>query len=501
MTERLKMVVDWINGNYERENIKFVVVDGDISDTAEYSEFLKAREILNQLKIPYIPLIGNHDIWPNTQKLTTDPDGLGGRWNTIKEKRKEGEPLGDEYFEKIFWQDNATNTSRIKALFDNFERQEEIPQYQGPPYFQNYSFNFGGTTFIALDFNARDYDELIPMGCTTVRVWDETLNWLEEKLKENQGKKIIIFVHQPLVVELYLSKLKFEIEPIIQKYCKCGTEECNCKTYIFAGHTHCTHIAKWWEMSPSESIETEALLQPSVSIPPKRCSGSFGQFIRIIQITGGNPSDIDYGTFATGFPQAINPYFITNREEVAAGEKIKFIAKTKNLKPEEILSYTWDFDRNYFAQCERKENQHSQCIVTYSQPGSYRVSLKVIPKNNSDYYEEIFWDVKIKQETKPRWKIFLPIPKLLPLLNGEENIVLTEEENAQNTEGFTLISKEIGSPIIPIGGVNIHFEKANQDINLSKLIADSDLKNRKSILYMKEWPDVIEKSKVLFIPK
>jgi hypothetical protein len=59
----------------------------------------------------------------------------------------------------------------------------------------------------------------------------------------------------------------------------------------------------------------------------------------------------------------------------------------------------------------------------------------------------------------------------------------------------------MGSPIIPIGGVNVHFEKANQDINLSTLIADSDLENRKSILYMKDLTDVIEKSKVLFIPK
>jgi len=44
-------------------------------------------------------------------------------------------------------------------------------------------------------------------------------------------------------------------------------------------------------------------------------------------------------------------------------------------------------------------------------------------------------------------------------------------------------------------------EQDTEDIDLSNLVADIDLEARKSILYMPDWPNVIEKSKILFIPK
>lgn len=85
LTERLKSVVERIVQTKNEKNVKFVVVLGDIADTAEKSEFLKAREILSILNdpngdgditdgIPYIPVIGNHDIWSYTMKQGIDPD-------------------------------------------------------------------------------------------------------------------------------------------------------------------------------------------------------------------------------------------------------------------------------------------------------------------------------------------------------------------------------------------------------------------------------------------
>jgi len=53
----------------------------------------------------------------------------------------------------------------------------------------------------------------------------------------------------------------------------------------------------------------------------------------------------------------------------------------------------------------------------------------------------------------------------------------------------------------PAGLINIHFEKATEDIDLSGLIADADIEKKKSILYMSQWPELIEREKVLFIPK
>jgi len=72
ITDRLVHAVQRIIDEKDYYNIRFVVVLGDISDTAEKSEFLKAREILSKLNdpnrdgntedgIPYVPLVGNHD--------------------------------------------------------------------------------------------------------------------------------------------------------------------------------------------------------------------------------------------------------------------------------------------------------------------------------------------------------------------------------------------------------------------------------------------------------
>ena len=56
------------------------------------------------------------------------------------------------------------------------------------------------------------------------------------------------------------------------------------------------------------------------------------------------------------------------------------------------------------------------------------------------------------------------------------------------------------SPSIPVGLINIHFERTTEDIDLSQMKNDSDLEKGKSLLYMPNWPDVIEKEKIRFIP-
>jgi parallel beta-helix repeat protein len=47
LTQRLRNVVNWINAHKENYSFKFVAVLGDIADTAEKSEFCKAKEILD----------------------------------------------------------------------------------------------------------------------------------------------------------------------------------------------------------------------------------------------------------------------------------------------------------------------------------------------------------------------------------------------------------------------------------------------------------------------
>ena len=73
---RLSNTVKWINENADRLKIKFVAVTGDLTRSGEVSELLKFKQIADSLVIPYIPLMGNHDIWPYTDNTeATLPNG------------------------------------------------------------------------------------------------------------------------------------------------------------------------------------------------------------------------------------------------------------------------------------------------------------------------------------------------------------------------------------------------------------------------------------------
>ncbi len=56
--DELRYFVDAVN---ERNDIDFVIHDGDISEYGYTQEFLWTRDYLNELKVPYVALIGNHD--------------------------------------------------------------------------------------------------------------------------------------------------------------------------------------------------------------------------------------------------------------------------------------------------------------------------------------------------------------------------------------------------------------------------------------------------------
>ena len=56
--DELKLFVTAINN---RNDIDFVIHDGDISEYGYTQEFLWTRDYLNGLKVPYVALLGNHD--------------------------------------------------------------------------------------------------------------------------------------------------------------------------------------------------------------------------------------------------------------------------------------------------------------------------------------------------------------------------------------------------------------------------------------------------------
>ncbi|MEO0228119.1 MAG: T9SS type A sorting domain-containing protein [candidate division WOR-3 bacterium] len=139
----LRAVCNWINAHRISERIRFVIITGDLTQSAEISEMKKAEEILNTLQVPWIPLIGNHDVWPYT-------DGTSAP-----------EELSDSYFNNIF---DSQYQYLVSALPNFTKCPTPVWNWEVDPdhnsYFQDFAFDYPTGNkiwhFICLDFNARD---------------------------------------------------------------------------------------------------------------------------------------------------------------------------------------------------------------------------------------------------------------------------------------------------------------------------------------------------------
>ncbi|MDD5747583.1 MAG: IPT/TIG domain-containing protein, partial [Actinomycetota bacterium] len=188
--QRLREAVNWVNANAAIQNIRLVVITGDITDSAEKSEFMKAKEILDSLQIPYVPILGNHDIWPYTQSSEAPS------------------PFGDEYFKNIF----SEQFEKLKNTLPNWDdgtRLEKIwnGEFSCDSYFQNYAFDYAGYHFICNDFNTRQHALAGSKGAMPyTNLYDfegGTWHWYKNHLKDydfKAARNIVNLTHQPLCV-------------------------------------------------------------------------------------------------------------------------------------------------------------------------------------------------------------------------------------------------------------------------------------------------------------
>jgi parallel beta-helix repeat protein len=253
-TQNLGEIVQEINSHIEEYNIAFVVVGGDLTDSGEISEFNKAVEILNKLKVPWIPIMGNHDVWPYTSAENKAP-----------------EEQSDRYFNDIF----VSKYQELSNLFQNWTKAtvpvwnpETNPNHYS--YFQNFAFDYKGYHLIFLDFNARDD---APSGKGVMAEGDlhnftgGTWNWFTNHLREyvqkhpNSDENIILFAHHPFNegIVSYMGFSHDELDGMrsfLRNYANNVWGE-------FAGHTHQNKDELWYE-GILRVIETEAIVEKPI---------------------------------------------------------------------------------------------------------------------------------------------------------------------------------------------------------------------------------------------
>ncbi|MBU4219631.1 MAG: metallophosphoesterase [Actinobacteria bacterium] len=203
--QMLREAVNWVNSNKYTHRIQFALITGDITDSAEKSEYLKAKEILDSLRVPYLPTMGNHDTWPYYK-------------NTSGEWVNNYYPIGDQYFREVFgghidairdsgffagWDDGTRNTAIWNGEADTVGGADEGCN----SYFANYSFDYAGYHFIVADFNTRNralagspgamgYADLYDSGLCQ-GTWPWYRNHFES-YPYRSANNMLTFCHQPL---------------------------------------------------------------------------------------------------------------------------------------------------------------------------------------------------------------------------------------------------------------------------------------------------------------
>ncbi|MEW5760437.1 MAG: metallophosphoesterase, partial [Candidatus Thermoplasmatota archaeon] len=301
-----------VNQLKNKYNIKFAIVIGDLTDSGERSEFEKAKEILDNLTVPYIPLLGNHDVWPYTSNMEAQA------------------PIGDQYFNDTF----DSHFNKLKNIFPNWDDGTRVTAiWNGEAdtlagknkgaisYFQNFAFDYGGYHFICTDFNSRDHAK-DPRGLQSIGsppdaqadLFDSNLvkgtwSWLKNHLREypNKGKEnIFIFAHHPLTK--HISGYFFSFGPL--EYMKVTNYLHKYRDNInswFAGHYHDNrdyNIKTWWLSKICMGIETSATFASQTKLIRFNYDNDWYNplsTIRIVKVYSSG--SIDYDNIYEGLPE------------------------------------------------------------------------------------------------------------------------------------------------------------------------------------------------------
>jgi predicted phosphodiesterase len=188
-TTNTMAAVEKINSLITERNIKFVFITGDLTSSSYYTQWPAAKKILNQLNVPYLPIIGNHDIWP-----------YNSTWEAPA-------PNGDVLFAKTM-ADDLNNVTIGSSWFYNTDGPVWDPTYGVESYFQNFEIKIGRLVFYGLDWNSRrhalsvlGYKGSMPGGS----LYDfpgGTFQWLQQRLKllsssPDQFNQVVFLQHQP----------------------------------------------------------------------------------------------------------------------------------------------------------------------------------------------------------------------------------------------------------------------------------------------------------------
>jgi ABC-type transport system substrate-binding protein/murein DD-endopeptidase MepM/ murein hydrolase activator NlpD len=460
----LQEAVDAINAlRADGYNITFVLVLGDITDGGEVDDFFEARSILNRLNdpnqdgdtsdgIPYVPLIGNHDVKSDTE------------W----------------CFDMVFWgASNWDNRQLIEGNLTDFERQDG-----GELYYQNYYFSYEGLDFLCLDVAGRGVSD---RGQSWTQSYQgQTRQWVQNYFDLNKWENFVLASHWPLYeFGGFLSQK--DLEEDISSY--------NCNVTDFAGHTHRNYDTLWSDQF--RVVETEAVCEVEYDVPwdfPK--PQKTGNTLRIVKVENGDIMDYS-------IPK--NPKTILEEhrifwQHIACIGVEGFGSYLQPNKPAIFtafyplhhgfeISFQWTFG-------DGDSGSGITASHSYQQEGDYSVTLNITRRNlitNETTAEVVCRSLCVRTK-----HTIHSLPPNTYAVSFPWAIDLTEVPTNMHCQvAFGKNSSSGGHPVVVIG---VHFEDADADIDFSDLVLDTNTATRKSVASSPSWSTEVDYYKWLFIP-
>ena len=167
---RTKTVIAWLNDNAKARSIEFVWVLGDIG---WHKGLPLARELLETLQIPYLPVLGDNEIQNGDQ---------------------------EEEFDQVY----GPTFKSLNGKLANFRRAAvpvSHPVTKQVYRLQNFSFDHRGVHFVGLDFNSRVKHEYLGEQDSLYDFKGGTWPWLVDDIKSLHGRaqeSVLLFSHIPL---------------------------------------------------------------------------------------------------------------------------------------------------------------------------------------------------------------------------------------------------------------------------------------------------------------
>lgn len=123
----------------------FAVVLGDLTDSGERSELMRARALLDDLALPWLPLLGNHDLWPYAYAAEEGAYAQAAG------------PTGDALMHEVFEDSFAAAAADLPSLVRAPAVWEPALGADTP--FVSFAFTHCGARVVALDSNTRIHAE------------------------------------------------------------------------------------------------------------------------------------------------------------------------------------------------------------------------------------------------------------------------------------------------------------------------------------------------------